>query len=169
MDFVTNPNQRRITYRKFAEKTGYTKININAAHQAMNNLSYSAFMLYSYMALNANNYEEWFSPALLVQRTYFTESTYRKAFSELLEKGYLIQDEKWKRHYTFYEGGINYTSAEQSLSKENRESEAESIPQKNKHDVLKNTTDNKVNIVEPTALKERLANEEEMTSYFINF
>ena len=160
MDFVTNPNQRRITYRKIAEKTGYTKININAARQAMNNLSYSAFMLYSYMALNANNYEEWFSPALLVQRTYFTE---------LLEKGYLIQDEKWKRHYTFYEGGINYTSAEQSLSKENRESEAESIPQKNKHDVLKNTTDNKVNIVEPTALKERLANEEEMTSYFINF
>ena len=87
MDFITNPNQRRITYRKIAGTTGYTKININAARQAMSTLSYSAFMLYCYMALNADNYEEWFSPAILIQRTNLTESTYRKAFSELLDSG----------------------------------------------------------------------------------
>lgn len=169
MDFITNPNQRRITYRKIAGTTGYTKIDINAARQAMSTLSYSAFMLYSYMALNADNYEEWFSTAILIQRTNLTESTYRKAFSELLDKGYLIQDESWKNHYIFYEGGINNTGAEQSLSKENSKGKPESIPQISKHSVLKNNTENIVNIVEPTALKERSASEEEMSSYFIKF
>lgn len=163
MEFTSNSNQRRITYRKIEGTTGYTKINIDAARQAMNTLNYSAFMLYSYMALNADKYEDWFSPAILLQRTNLTESTYRKAFSELVEKGYLVQDERWKSHYTFYEGGKADVTMKPETGK------PKPVPRKSKPDVLKNNTDNIVNIVEPPAPEERSARDEKINSYFLDF
>ena len=162
MDFTSNPNQRRITYKKIDGTNGYTKTNINAAQQAMKKLNYSAYMLYSYMALNANNYEDWFSPAILFQRTSFTESTYRKAFSELVSKGYLVQDDGWKSHYTFFESGIPETSTKSMNEK------IKYVPQKNNYNVSDNNTDNIVNIVTPTALQERSATGEKLNTYFMD-
>lgn len=164
MEFKSNPNQRRITYHKTEGATGYTKINIKAAREAMSTLSYSAFMLYGYMSLNADNYEDWFSPAILLQRTNLTESTYRKAFSELIEKGYLIQNARWKSHYDFYEGGNPVTDE----SKKNKTGKSEHIQRKSKPGVLKNNTDNIVNIVTPPALEERTAGEADTSMYFMD-
>ena len=169
MEFTSNPNQRRITYHKIEGTTGYTKINIDASRQAMNTLSYSAFMLYSYMALNADNYEDWFSPAILIQKTNLTESTYRKAFSELVEKGYLVQDEHWKSHYTFYEGKISDGSERKNLSKKTKARKTEPLLPKSKLDVSKNDTDNIVNIAEPPAPEERSARDEKISTYFLDF
>lgn len=169
MIFSSNPNQRRITYHKIEGTAGYTKINIQAAQDAMKNLSYSAYMLYSYMALNANNYEDWFSPAILLQKTSCTESTYRKAFAELLEKGYLVPDENWKSHFTFYEGGAPHADKEHNRSRKTETGVPKNTPRKKQDGVSKNNTENIENIVEPPALEERSAYENTVNTYFIQF
>ena len=70
---------------------------------AMRNLSYSAFMLYAYCALNANSYEFGLSKAFLCENTALSKNTYYNAFHELKEKRYLVLHPGSTTKYDFYE------------------------------------------------------------------
>jgi segregation and condensation protein B len=89
--------------------------------------------------------------------------------SELVEKGYLVQDERWKSHCTFYEGKISDGSERKNLSKKTKARKTEPLLPKSKLDVSKNDTDNIVNIAEPPAPEERSAREEKINTYFLDF
>lgn len=59
-------------------------------------------MLFFHFALNQRGKPLDFSPADLEQRYGISRDRWRAAFSRLVQKGYLVQDEKKKYQYTFY-------------------------------------------------------------------
>ena len=59
----------------------------------MYNLKPSSFMLWVYLADNANGYSLDLYPVDFCTKTTLSKSTYDRSFNELLEKGYLIKSE----------------------------------------------------------------------------
>ena len=98
-------NQRSIKINK--EKTDninlYAKVNLNALETAMQVLSSNGFKIWMYLAKNQNGYCFNLSAVDLLLKCGLSDSTYRKCFKELCEKGYLIQKAGRKTHYDFYE------------------------------------------------------------------
>lgn len=113
MQFITVPNQRVVTIHKPAHKKGdFTTVGITVMLNAMQELSYSGFMLYCYFMLNADGFEQIISPAYILKNTALTKNTYHKAFHELESKGYLVQSANAKTLFDFYEipkSGTPYT------------------------------------------------------------
>ena len=104
MKFITVPNQRIVTINKPVYKKGeFTTIGTAATMDAMKNLSYSAFMLYCYFMLNANNFQLVLSPAYIFENTALTKNTYHKAFHELESQGYLVREAPSTTKFNFYE------------------------------------------------------------------
>lgn len=98
------PNQRNITIHKPRSKSGdFTTVNLTAAKTAMKNLSYSAYMLYSYFNLNADGFNYYPSKAHICQETALTKNTYYKAMQELECKGYLVPCPGYFSKFDFYE------------------------------------------------------------------
>ena len=98
------PNQRTIKIHKKPVVSGnFTTISVSATMHAMHDLSYSAYMLYSYLSLNADKYEFYLSKEFLCNNTALTRNTYYKAFDELEEKGYLVLRQGYDTKYDFYE------------------------------------------------------------------
>lgn len=101
----SSPNQRNINVNKEECNTEnlYAKINIEAMNSAMNNLKANTYKLWSYFAQNQNKHSLWLSPVDVQVKTGMSESTYHRAFDELVDKLYLIKDAKDQRYYNFYE------------------------------------------------------------------
>ena len=98
------PNQRSITIHKQRSEAGeFTYINTLAAIEAMHDLSYSAYMLYSFFNLNANNFKCCPSPTYISEATALKRNTYYKAMDELEDKGYLVLQEGSSTRFDFYE------------------------------------------------------------------
>ena len=98
------PNQRSITVHKSKAVRGeFTTINLRATMKAMKDLSYSAYMLYSYCSLNKDGYEFGLSKAYLCENTALSKNTYYSAFHELEEKGYFVCAQESTTKYHFYE------------------------------------------------------------------
>ena len=103
MEFMTSPNQRRITIHKADKQKGYTKIDTQACKRAMATLGYSAFMLYMYFCMNATNFQLILSAAALCAETNLKRNTYYVAFKELVDTGYLVCKPGTECLFDFYE------------------------------------------------------------------
>ena len=103
MEFITNPNQRRICIFKVESETGYTKLNVASNRTAMAQLGYSAYMLYMYFCINATGFNLILSKVALCSETKLSANMYYAAFNELVEKGYLVRKPGTQCLYNFYE------------------------------------------------------------------
>jgi hypothetical protein len=56
-----------------------------------------------YLGKNQNNYTFALSKVDTLKWCGFSKGTYKNAFDELVEKGYLVQANKGSNHYDFYE------------------------------------------------------------------
>ena len=74
-------------------------VNISDIRQAASELSPAALKLYLYFAENQDNYFFHLSPKDFMTAYNVSESTYRRAKTEMLEKGYLIQEENQLHFY----------------------------------------------------------------------
>lgn len=103
MEFVPNPNQRRITIHKCDRKKNYTKIDVAANKKAMSTLGYSAYMMYMLFCMNATDFNVILSKAAVCNETSLTKNVYYAAFDKLVEAGYLVLRPNRKCLFDFYE------------------------------------------------------------------
>ena len=101
--YTSVPNQRRLTTHKDnANKQNiYTVTNIDSLSYAMNELSYSGLRLWLYLAKNQDKFTFWLSPIDVRTFTGLSIASYRRAFSELEEKRFLVPSKK--NYFDFYE------------------------------------------------------------------
>ena len=99
------PNQKTILIERVSEyaRKNFLKVSNENLKSAMYNLSSSAFMLWIYFLDNSNGYPLELYPVDFCNITGLSDSTYRRAFKELEETGYLIQSKKQKNLYLFKE------------------------------------------------------------------
>ena len=109
------PNQKKIYIKRDSDtaKKDYLKVSNESLHEAMFNLKPSTFMLWTYLADNANGYRMDLYPVDFMNITGLSRSTYIKCFKELEDKGYLIQSNKQNNVYLFQE--ISDTAEKQDL------------------------------------------------------
>ena len=96
-------NQRHITINKnqVNKNNPYMCVNIEDVELAARVLKPTTFKLWIYFAKNQDNYEFYLSPKALDEAMNVSDSQYRRAMSELIENGYLVETSS--NHYTFYE------------------------------------------------------------------
>ena len=100
---ITYPNQRVVTVFKSDCSKDFLQINNQEWQAAASTLkTYSAFKLYLYFASNINGYSVALSPIAIEEAIGISENTYRAAFKELVECGYLTQVEGKKNMYVFH-------------------------------------------------------------------
>lgn len=100
---ITYPNQRVVTVFKPDCSKDFLQINNQEWQAAASTLkTYSAFKLYLYFASNINGYSVALSPIAIEEAIGISENTYRAAFKELVECGYLTQVEGKKNMYVFH-------------------------------------------------------------------
>lgn len=100
---ITYPNQRVVTIFKEQCDKDFLQINNDEWQAAAQTLkTYSAFKLYLYFASNKFGYTIALSPAAVEEAIGISENTYRAAFKELLDAGYLQQAESKKNQYYFH-------------------------------------------------------------------
>ena len=90
MPSVTFPNQRMVKVHRESVKTDFLGIKNENWKAASRNLRPPAFLLYLYLASNANNYTVALSPAAIRQEIGMARSTYHDQFHILVDKGYLV-------------------------------------------------------------------------------
>lgn len=98
-------NQRMITLNKEECDVDniYAKINIEALNNAARNLTHAGFLLWIYFAQNQEGYTFWLSKVAVRNKVGVSDSSYHRAFKELVEKKYLIKDDLNDDYYQFYE------------------------------------------------------------------
>ena len=104
LDFIPNQKIVKINREKVDKGTGAGRNyliayqdNISAACSA---LSHTAFKVYIYLLFSKDQFKIAFSPEHIHQITGICNESARRAFRELLEKGYIEQNEK---SFDFYE------------------------------------------------------------------
>ena len=97
------PNQKRIYIERASDtvRKDFLKVSNQSLHLAMYNLKPSAFLLWIYFTDNANGYSLDLYPVDFCNKTGLSDSTYRRAFTELEEKGYLLKHRTMKNTYMF--------------------------------------------------------------------
>ena len=84
------PNQRIIEVNKAPLGNNFLGINNDVWQAACKDLRPHAFVLYLYMAANANGYTFSLSPADVQNTIGMARSTYRDQIAILISKGYLV-------------------------------------------------------------------------------
>lgn len=106
----------------YAQKD-YLKVANNILEVAMYNLKGNSFKLWVYFTDNAEGYTMDLYPVDFCTKAKVSDSTYRRAFEDLLEKGYLRQSDKDSNVYIFYEVSdsdkIEYPDKVNSLDTDN--------------------------------------------------
>ena len=106
--FNSNPNQRHITIAKELCDTQnlYAKINLSALQHAMHTLTPKAFELWIYFSKNQDGHKFYLSKVDFLNWSNVSASSYKNAFDELKDRGYLIPIDKEKAEplqWNFYE------------------------------------------------------------------
>lgn len=91
MPGYTYPNQRIVHIHRESAKSNFLGIKNDNWQAASRDLGPYGLQLYLYLAANANNYSLALSPAALQQDIGLKRSTYRDHFTDLVNKGYLVQ------------------------------------------------------------------------------
>lgn len=99
------PNQKMIYIQRISDsvRKDFLKVSNKNLQEAMYNLKSNAFKLWIYFVDNSNGYLKKMYPVDFWTIADVSESTYRRSFDELLEKGYLIQHKTKKNFYMFRE------------------------------------------------------------------
>lgn len=101
------PNQRSLTiHRNNVEKASgkrYVCVYEENIIDAERNLSKSAFQVWLYLLCNKDKYCIEYSSAHISQITSISNESARKAFLEMMEKGYIVKKEEGNAFYDFYE------------------------------------------------------------------
>ena len=121
------PNQKMILIQRARESVyaqkDYLKVANNILEVAMYNLKGNSFKLWVYFTDNAEGYTMDLYPVDFCTKAKVSDSTYRRAFEDLLEKGYLRQSDKDSNVYIFYEVSdsdkIEYPDKVNSLDTDN--------------------------------------------------
>lgn len=103
--YHTSPNQKSVITKKTVSDAGspYGICNVSAVLTAASTLSDRAFKLYMRMNLHQDGFTYALSPVEISKSTGMSDKRYRDAVKELVEKGYLVQSEKYNSLFTFYE------------------------------------------------------------------
>ena len=94
------PNQRTVTIHKPLYEGNFVQVDIDDWQEAFALLTKSGFGLYLYCCSNMNGYKLGLSSAAVQNALHISDTSYRRAVEELLEKGYFIQNTTTK--YDFY-------------------------------------------------------------------
>ena len=94
------PNQRTVTIHKPRYEGNFVQVDIDEWQEAFSTLTKSSFGLYLYCCGNQDGYRLELSSAAVQNALHISDSSYRRAVEELLEKGYFIQRTTTK--YDFY-------------------------------------------------------------------
>ncbi len=99
------PNQRKIIIKRTTEavRKDYFKISNANLRLAMYNLKGNAFKLYCYLCDNKNQWEMDLYPCDFQRVANVSADTYRSAFNQLVENGYLRPSKTRKNVYQFVE------------------------------------------------------------------
>lgn len=94
------PNQRTVTIHKPHYEGNFVQVDIYEWQEAFATLTRSGFGLYLYCCGNQDGYKLALSSAAVQNALHISDSSYRRAVEELLEKDYFIQNTTTK--YDFY-------------------------------------------------------------------
>ena len=97
----TVPNQRVIKIHREAAKSDFLGIKNVNWQSAARDLGAHAFLLYIYLASNADGYNLALSPVAVRQAIGMARSTYHDQFAKLVDKGYLVASSG--NTYNFFE------------------------------------------------------------------
>ena len=101
---MSSPNQRIIQIKRAKDRTkSYFQIPTPLLKEAMFNLKGNAFKLYCYIDNHATDDILDLYPCDFCNVANVSVDTYRNAFNELEEKGYLIKNVDYKTKYYFME------------------------------------------------------------------
>ena len=102
MPNITYPNQRMVNIHREKISADFLGIKNENWKAAARDLGAHAFMLYLYLASNANGFTLALSPAAIRQAIGMPPSTYRDQFVKLIDRGYLVQRNN-SNTFDFYE------------------------------------------------------------------
>lgn len=99
------PNQKKIFIERSTDtiRNDFLKVSNENLKLAMMNLKPTTFLLWIYFTDNKDGYQLDLYPENFTELTGLSRSTYRRAFEELEEKGYLIKSKNKKNWYLFNE------------------------------------------------------------------
>lgn len=103
--YHTSPNQKSIITHKTVSDDAhiYGKCNVDATMSAAKELSDRAFKLYVRLNLHQDGHTYALSPVAIQADIGMSDKRYREAVKELTDKGFLVQQEKYKSLFVFYE------------------------------------------------------------------
>ena len=103
------PNQKKILIQRSSDRVqrDFLKVSNESLEIAMYNLKGNAFKLWIYFADNKNGYSMDLYPVDFCTKARVSDSTYRRAFEELENKGFLIKSNKQKNLYLFREVSLS--------------------------------------------------------------
>ena len=103
------PNQKKILIERTSVNAikDFLKVSNESLETAMYNLKGNAFKLWIYFADNKNGYSMDLYPVDFCTKARVSDSTYRRAFEELENKGFLIKSNKQKNLYLFREVSLS--------------------------------------------------------------
>lgn len=106
---MSYPHQRTIKVKRSSDKAlkDFFKISNKNLQIAMYNLKTNSFKLYCYLCDNSNGYEFDLYPCDFQRIAHVSDDTYRNAFKDLIEKGYLVPHKEKKETYMFLEESNN--------------------------------------------------------------
>lgn len=90
---ITFPNQDKVTIHKERYDANFLQVGIDEWMTAFNNLKPGTFGLYLYLCGNMDGFNLALSSVAVQHALGYSDSTYRRAKKELIEKGYLIVSE----------------------------------------------------------------------------
>ena len=106
---MSSPHQRVIKVVRNSDKAtkDYFKISHKNFYTAMYNLKTNSFKLYCYLCDNKDGYEFDLYPCDFQRLANVKDDTYRSAFNDLMEKGYLLPHKTKKTVFMFLEESNN--------------------------------------------------------------
>ena len=90
MSKISFPNQDKVIIHKERYDANFLQVGIDEWMTAFNNLKPGTFGLYLYLCSNREGFNLALSSAAVQHALGYSDSTYRRAKKELIEKGYLI-------------------------------------------------------------------------------
>ena len=94
MSKITFPNQDQVTIHKERYDGNFLQVSIDEWTTAFATLKPGTFGLYLYLCGNMDGFHLALSSAAVQHALGYSDSTYRRAKKELIEKGYLVVSER---------------------------------------------------------------------------
>lgn len=137
----TVPNQKVVKVKHYlCDGTHlYAMCNLKSNKKALQELSPNTYKLYMYFSLNQDDYTFALSCQAVCNATGMSDSTYKKAVRELVDKGYLVKS-KTKGLYIFYEGTENSPDRSVEINRQEEEKDTTENKKQTVQKVKKNSS-----------------------------